>query len=148
MKIGLQLANVPSLLAHMKYVYIKNKVIADDGSDKIEIIDIKSSKTNEELVDPVELEKSLLETTDEFLHHAPLTNSTPKTHRIRIMSPSEEEVDVQSFEPDTSVTDPTDNKSEPDDKKSDESTDPKPSDNEQPKPSDNDPENEPELTKE
>ncbi|CAO1352550.1 unnamed protein product [Diamesa hyperborea] len=87
---GLQLSNVPALLAHMKYMYIKNQVIADDCTDQTEVVDIKPSKTNEELVDPEELEKSLLETTDEFLHHEPLTNSTPKSHRVRLLSPRDE----------------------------------------------------------
>lgn len=118
---GLQLSNVPALLAHMKYMYIKNKVIADDGTDNTEVVDIKSSKTNEELVDPEELEKSLLETTDEFLHHEPLTNSTPKSHRVRLLSPSDEEIQPQYF--DSSVNEPTGNNSKPDDNESDESAD-------------------------
>lgn len=105
---GLQLSNVPALLAHMKYMYIKNKVIADDETDNTEVFDLKSSKTNEKLVDPEELEKSLLDTTDEFLHHEPLTNSTPKSHRVRLVSPSEEAIEPQYFEP--GVNEPTDSR--------------------------------------
>ncbi|CAO1350804.1 unnamed protein product [Diamesa tonsa] len=85
-------------LTHMKYMYIKNQVIADDGTEQTEVVDIKPSKTNEELVDPEELEKSLLETTDEFLHHEPLTNSTPKSHRVRLLSPRDEMIQPQFYE--------------------------------------------------
>lgn len=115
------MSNVPALLSHMKYVYIKNKVIADDGTDDIEIVDITSSNTNEEMVDPEELEKSLLETTDEFLHHEPLTNSTPKTHRVRLSSPSKEAIQPQYFE--LFGNEPIDGNLKPDANKSNEPAD-------------------------